>query len=1751
MKTRLFKTILALALALIALPMMGQDYMNVYFKNGDFRKFYLKNVTEITTSKLDADGVKHADYDYQHVTTIYDKYVYSLEEVDSITFTKINEELAKQNFVAAMPTVFSTISSSNTIEEIEKKIDIIKNTEGVADAWSDGHQLFVAIAQDEVYSFHINHDENVNSDGYVKAINQVKAMLPQLKTAIKKDGSQLKVVIANQAHKDENRYLWLWDSYLEPLKKKMESCDIRVDYVDEPTVDFFYDHCKNPDTADHLNLYDYDVIFLLTHGSYYNVKTYMYNTKQFVELGIKWHAFITSNDIITVNQSELPSWEDYYFTFKKWRDESSYKDVTDANINFWFQDEKRNDQTVWVAHPALTETFFRYIVQDETKFLNPNSVFFNVACQSLMGEKDDTPSYKLAEEFTKRGLGSYVGYDESNGVGQSAGYHLFINMLNGMSLKRALDNLSDGEKHEKRSRNSAEYFADISIYPQNEEYGSLFLIRPDAEQISNETATSDFNELNSVMLTGTATLLDYDVHHKDGIKVGFALTYNDPVAHTQHINTENVQLLDNNKVEFYVFPENLERNRTYQYCAYTYDGLNYNYGKVYSFKIDKLKDLELSTGSFCIDEGKSTTIDITGNGEYDIFNGNEKVTKVTLEGEKLIIEAIGAGESTIIVTDKKTGKEAKIEVTVWARLSVAIIGNIDLEVGASADVRIMSGNGDYKLESSDPKVATPSLVGELVEVDALSAGTATITVTDNKTGQTASFTVTIAKPAPIDIPAEPINLGLPSGTLWASWNVGATAPEEYGNYYSWGETEVREQYYFTTYSLCDGTNSSCHDIGADISGTQYDVAHVKWSGGWCMPSKDDFMELVYNCEYKETTQNGVKGLQFTGKNGNYIFLPYTGYYWNTENSKVGNEGSYWSSTLTTSRNHAHEMNFSKGEMLWDCYINRFAGLCVRPVKHSSPTYDNLVLSTTSPISLKAGETCAVQIISGNGVYTFDNTNSRVATFEIEGNTITISAVRAGTTIITVKDTKSLQTATIKVTVSGTTNDIPADVIDLGLKSGKKWASYNVGALCPEDFGGYFAWGETETKESYTEDNYIANVDLTKEYITVISGTEHDAARIHWGENWRMPTILEIRELLRECTSKWDTVNGVKGRRFIGPNGNSIFLPAAGAYYAYGNYYEGEDGSYWSAEQVWDGTKAAFYLSFSSTGASGENRSAFDVGMPIRPIYCGDTDHLVDFKLSSIDPVCLPVGESHTIEIMSGNNSYTILSSDESVATVGQGGWASIEQGTSGKSIVISAVATGVSIVTAFDNMSGQKFTIAVKVIDPNSTINIIGHEAVDLGLPSGTLWATNNIGAEKEEDYGEYYAWGETAQKDEYYSHTYDFSADKNDENSCVFLGDIAGTEFDVAHVKWGGLWRMPTHEQVKELIENCESWVTKHNGVTGILFKGPNGKRIFLPAAGFRGNSNIYSQGESSQYWTSTPDATNANTVYTFYTMNIQNPSQVRYLGLSVRPVANNGNDLVNLTLSDDYIRLNVGENGSIDITSGNGHYSVTSSDANIATAKVQSWHSIEKGTSGISIVIDALSVGEATIFVTDNNCGQTRRIEVKIVNINLNGHEAIDLGLTSGTMWATCNVGAASPEEFGGFYAWGETMEKESYSWGTYTHCDGAYSSCHNIGEDISGSEYDVAHVKWGGSWKTPNETQVNELLDECSSEWTSVNDVNGYRFTGPNGKSIFIPAAGYYENSRHYRSGKAGGYWMSSQDSKPNYVSDIIVFEKDYVE
>ena len=141
------------------------------------------------------------------------------------------------------------------------------------------------------------------------------------------------------------------------------------------------------------------------------------------------------------------------------------------------------------------------------------------------------------------------------------------------------------------------------------------------------------------------------------------------------------------------------------------------------------------------------------------------------------------------------------------------------------------------------------------------------------------------------------------------------------------------------------------------------------------------------------------------------------------------------------------------------------------------------------------------------------------------------------------------------------------------------------------------------------------------------------------------------------------------------------------------------------------------------------------------------------------------------------------------------------------------------------------------------------------------------------------------------------------------------------------------------------------------------------------------------------------------------------------------------------------------------------------------------------------------------------------------------IDLGLPSGTKWACCNVGATTPEDYGGYYAWGETEKKTDYNWRTYEHCDGSYSTCYNLGSNIAGSDYDVALVNWGGSWCMPTSEQFKELIDNCTHEWIEYNGFYGRKFTGTNGNSIFLPAAGDRYDSKLYDTGSKGYYWSDT--------------------
>lgn len=168
---------------------------------------------------------------------------------------------------------------------------------------------------------------------------------------------------------------------------------------------------------------------------------------------------------------------------------------------------------------------------------------------------------------------------------------------------------------------------------------------------------------------------------------------------------------------------------------------------------------------------------------------------------------------------------------------------------------------------------------------------------------------------------------------------------------------------------------------------------------------------------------------------------------------------------------------------------------------------------------------------------------------------------------------------------------------------------------------------------------------------------------------------------------------------------------------------------------------------------------------------------------------------------------------------------------------------------------------------------------------------------------------------------------------------------------------------------------------------------------------------------------------------------------------------------------------------------------------------------------------------------------------------HEWVDLGLPSGTLWATMNVGAEAPEEYGDFFAWGETTPKKVYNWATYTLCGGTYKTltkyCTNSyygsvdNKTELDPEDDAAYVLWGESWRMPTVEQMRELVENCVWGWSTMNGVEGHLVTGPNGYTLFFPAAGYINASTQHDAGSSASIWSRSLNEGTTYEAYYIGF------
>lgn len=482
-------------------------------------------------------------------------------------------------------------------------------------------------------------------------------------------------------------------------------------------------------------------------------------------------------------------------------------------------------------------------------------------------------------------------------------------------------------------------------------------------------------------------------------------------------------------------------------------------------------------------------------------------------------------------------------------------------------------------------------------------------------------------------------------------------------------------------------------------------------------------------------------------------------------------------------------------------------------------------------------------------------------------------------------------------------------------------------------------------------------------------------------------------------------------------------------------------------------------------------------------------------------------------------------------------------------------------------------------------INISTEKEVDLGL--SIKWAGWNVGANAPEEYGDYFAWGETAPQEDgvYSSRSCKYSSSSlvfkysTDPKTVSSVGKTDGrrklmAEDDAAYVNWGEGWRTPTVGEKRELLQSTEQIPFVYKGVKGYAFISiKNGAAIFFPATGFMLNSSLQEEGDLTNVWTSElreSDNTQAHVLCDKIAGNTLlhnagfgmdatgadsfNLSQYRYYGIPVRAVRGTiaAEPVIVTTLPVENAGTTTTVSFTVDGASAVSEqgvlYTPSSAPCVFGLADVAA-------STNYSATLTNLYSGypyrAAGYVIVNGVTYYGNEVSFTPKGADYNGHEYVDLGLPSGLKWASMNVGASTPEGYGGFFAWGETSEKQYYSNEpeNYKFCLSVYEvtkyatnacDCDKVDNlTVLESCDDAASINWGGSWRMPLKEEYDELISKCTWKNVTRGTVKGAEATGPNGNTIFFPFAGN-KSDKHYQDDVEGWYWTSSLDTAYNYAA-----------
>ena len=512
-------------------------------------------------------------------------------------------------------------------------------------------------------------------------------------------------------------------------------------------------------------------------------------------------------------------------------------------------------------------------------------------------------------------------------------------------------------------------------------------------------------------------------------------------------------------------------------------------------------------------------------------------------------------------------------------------------------------------------------------------------------------------------------------------------------------------------------------------------------------------------------------------------------------------------------------------------------------------------------------------------------------------------------------------------------------------------------------------------------------------------------------------------------------------------------------------------------------------------------------------------------------------------------------------------------------------------------MKQRLLTLLLAIVGLASTTWAEDHAYVDLGLPSGTLWATMNVGATTEGEGGSLFQWGRTTEVGEYYECTswsyyplceggwYTLTK-YNSDDTWGTVDDLTDLEpvDDAATALWGE-WSIPSQVQWEELANEqytTMEWTTSADNYAGVRITSKlNGLSIFIPAAGvcWYGSGLTY-YGTIGYYWTrnlgNTPDVAKAAVISNAPSCYVN--STERYRGCRIRPVSTHmgGAEAVKVL---NPTRYDVDGSGTVTLADltllanalvGRTNYPVTgltltpaatttikggTAQLNVKTTPTNAdykgvvWTTSDYRVATVSTDGLMTAVGAGTCTVTATTIDGSNISASCSVTVTAPSEEFIDMGLPSGTLWAVNNLGANAPEEVGDLYAWGETVTKTEFTKAGYLWYDAdtqkytkyvTDSSCGIVDSlTVLQPSDDAAYVNREGKWRMPSTAQWQELLNRSNITKTTVNGVSGWLLTskieGYTDRSLFIPMT---EVLNGY---DAGIYWTRELNTKISNVRD----------